>query len=107
MRKIPALAGNRTIPASAGEPVRHVVDQLPEEDYPRVCGGTFSDLPNANFNIGLSPRLRGNHAFDFVQVRHGGTIPASAGEPSTHSIFRTLRRDYPRVCGGTRGQTLP
>ena len=51
--------------------------------------------------LGLSPRVRGN------QLKHGkgtlilGTIPACAGEPTQDTVPHSLKKDYPRVCGGT------
>ena len=70
--------------------------------YPRVGGGT--DLINRDNAIseGLSPRGRGNH-----QARQGralalGSIPAWAGEPSSHVSSRVNFTVYPRVGGGTR-----
>ena len=93
----------RSIPACAGEP--HISERFCKiaEVYPRVCGGTGSDLRVGDGKMGLSPRVRGN--------RHGGpgagfgsgSIPACAGEPSACATIRGRRRVYPRVCGGTPG----
>ena len=54
-----------------------------------------------HWNVGLSPRLRGN---PMCRCQLGSllrSIPAPAGEPQ---IDRRLRRPggvYPRACGGT------
>ena len=83
------LVNVRSIPASAGEP-RHRVSELRTVFatlgvYPRVCGGTDKRrwIPAGALDIGLSPRLRGNHLI----LRGGRTV-------WTRSV-------YPRVCGGT------
>ena len=70
--------------------------------YPRVCGGTASALEAALHQVGLSPRVRGNHfrANALAVVR--GSIPACAGEPRWLAGRARLARVYPRVCGGTR-----
>ena len=69
--------------------------------YPRACGGTDSCHYIFSDNMGLSPRVRGNHLLkgDFVDVC--GSIPARAGEPSRVSLGARLRWVYPRACGGT------
>ena len=71
------------------------------EVYPRVCGGTRVSASICAVLTGLSPRLRGNH----LESRRGnsclGSIPASAGEPSTAGGAYATSEVYPRVCGGT------
>ena len=91
----------RTIPACAGEPIIKHPHHSPDRDYPRVCGGTNDPSAPITYQIGLSPRVRGNPAdqpTEFLTLR---TIPACAGEPidDMHADLRYL--DYPRVCGGT------
>ena len=52
--------GHRSIPACAGEP--RFVKAIKHNGgvYPRVCGGTFVGTAAAGFEMGLSPRVRGN-----------------------------------------------
>ena len=70
-----------TIPACAGEPIAALVHGKLYKDYPRVCGGTFiMDLISCNLH-GLSPRVRGNLAYEVVLEVDSKTIPACAGEP--------------------------
>ena len=49
--------------------------------YPRVCGGTHAAVWQGHRNppAGLSPRVRGNRAWQTLELR---SIPACAGEPS-------------------------
>ena len=108
----PRVRGNRTgraegqssagsIPASAGEPLIRFCFSSSIQVYPRECGGTRPLVHPVNYQIGLSPRVRGNlpaTGSAFGSVR---SIPASAGEPQ-----RPCQRDgqlgvYPRECGGT------
>ena len=52
----------RSIPACAGEPPwSNPYCTLPPV-YPRVCGGTGTDVSDRSQGQGLSPRVRGNHA---------------------------------------------
>ena len=51
--------------------------------------------------IGLSPRVRGNHARRPDAVHRRRSIPACAGEPAKSDLRQSRRGVYPRVCGGT------
>ena len=53
-------AGDRSIPACAGEPDRIAVENCLFGVYPRVCGGTHSPSTVVPLETGLSPRVRGN-----------------------------------------------
>ena len=52
---------------------------------------------------GLSPRVRGNQPPERVPRLADGSIPASAGEPSSGIGFFSFLGVYPRECGGTAG----
>ena len=87
------------IPACAGEPglafhLRHP----PLKVYPRVCGGTVTELEETlryglsrvrpqhssyRFPVGLSPRVRGNQIKGTYATHLRRSIPACAGEPVT------------------------
>ena len=96
-------AGIRSIPACAGEPSATPIRKSPKKVYPRVCGGTVDVRLYPALNLGLSPRVRGNH-FAFVwRGLVGRSIPACAGEPPRPVAARYRRWVYPRVCGGTNG----
>ena len=94
-----ALRGS--IPASAGEPSGSRAGSDRSRVYPRVCGGTTPTRSHSPDHSGLSPRLRGNHAARCELILEIGSIPASAGEPSTLSAMPSEVTVYPRVCGGT------
>ena len=100
-RGAPSGSGRGTIPACAGEPWTGRSGTWTSRDYPRVCGGTASDLGNVASGKGLSPRVRGNPGHLALEDDAAGTIPACAGEPT--ALIRRTRKtgDYPRVCGGT------
>ena len=66
-----------------------------------MCGGTYDDAYADMNTEGLSPRVRGNRLIAQNAVALNGTIPACAGEPFLNSSINWLRKDYPRVCGGT------
>ena len=75
--------------------------------YPRACGGTSCSLSVRVDLTGLSPRLRGNHDYRQAVLAPHRSIPAPAGEPSQPFTIETLRRVYPRACGGTSDCTSP
>ena len=67
----PRVRGNRTsgrfseisirsIPACAGEPTMLSRSPAVYTVYPRVCGGTYYNMPIDPAIQGLSPRVRGN-----------------------------------------------
>ena len=91
-----------SIPACAGEPICRGLDRLGAEVYPRVCGGTQKRRHCAAVcGSGLSPRVRGNRAYEAAQRYCGRSIPACAGEPFIAVVGYRRRQVYPRVCGGT------
>ena len=92
---------HRSIPACAGEPSRRRFGRIRITVYPRLCGGTEARYDNSTAIRGLSPPVRGNHAYACWAFYPPRSIPACAGEPPT--IFRPARgiRVYPRLCGGT------
>ena len=94
-----------TIPACAGEPPARWRPSRQRRDYPRVRGGTAQRRASMSSRLGLSPRARGNRGTGFRLIDLNGTIPACAGEP-TSSVWRSPGlRDYPRVRGGTTGES--
>ena len=93
-----------SIPACAGEPYHSQDNGIRERVYPRVCGGTCERGRHAARHRGLSPRVRGNRGPIRHALRHGGSIPACAGEPCQAPAFPSAGRVYPRVCGGTMGE---
>ena len=90
-----------SIPACAGEPASYPAVACPTAVYPRVCGGTQPRVPATPPTGGLSPRVRGNLAFAYPEVRGNRSIPACAGEPRGMGCRRGRVSVYPRVCGGT------
>ena len=92
---------HRSIPARAGEPSAPIADRKGNTVYPRACGGTRYIPDNPPGQLGLSPRVRGNHSFMSILSKAIESIPARAGEPSLANDVRGLIWVYPRACGGT------
>ena len=90
-----------SIPASAGEPPAVSSKATPRRVYPRECGGTCMGSPKMAALVGLSPRVRGNRRCRTRRGGFGGSIPASAGEPTGHAVLLGVEEVYPRECGGT------
>ena len=99
---IPGVDDNRrSIPAYAGEPIGVSWGKDSVVVYPRVCGGTHPANPHPTAQLGLSPRMRGNHTRYGRVPPSAGSIPAYAGEPWGRSMPAMASGVYPRVCGGT------
>ncbi len=95
-----------SIPARAGEPSAIAASRIAFAVYPRACGGTTSYRVIAEPPLGLSPRVRGNHAVARRRIASDGSIPARAGEPTTPTLSDPTQPVYPRACGGTVGMVV-
>ena len=73
----------------------------PATVYPRVCGGTELAEEAWLYDLGLSPRVRGNPLRQAALATAHRSIPACAGEPTTPPALPPGCWVYPRVCGGT------
>ena len=100
-RPDPCDSRRRSIPACAGEPATRRARAALHSVYPRVCGGTSSDLRIRISWRGLSPRVRGNQAAQGGEGFLERSIPACAGEPGSCPAAQVIVTVYPRVCGGT------
>ena len=96
-------SSNGSIPAGAGEPSRILTATSSPEVYPRGCGGAVRDQTAKPISQGLSPRVRGSQVIGDWHKLSKWSIPAGAGEPRQHSLWRTIGSVYPRGCGGARG----
>ena len=91
-----------SIPARAGEPADQEVQHRLDGVYPRACGGTCRCLDLLDGEHGLSPRVRGNHLWQYIRGHCPRSIPARAGEPDPGEGEIGAAAVYPRACGGTR-----
>ena len=94
-------SGQGSIPACAGEPAGGNTSTPLSTVYPRVCGGTGEGDALHQVELGLSPRVRGNHNRAYPYRTREGSIPACAGEPCRAGERQHGSLVYPRVCGGT------
>ena len=101
-RRLRRQRAKPSIPAYAGEPYSVQNIQRTACVYPRVCGGTSPSSHALNSALGLSPRMRGNPIRRRGNDQIHRSIPAYAGEPTSHPRAVPRGRVYPRVCGGTR-----
>ena len=76
-------------------------------DHPRGCGGTTPCHLEVTAEQGPSPRVRGNPREKRLQLRHGGTIPAGAGEPAVkYEVPVNIVGPSPRVRGNPSATSL-
>ena len=93
-----------SIPACAGEPMRPLpTTNCSGEVYPRVCGGTPTQIRRRRRGMGLSPRVRGNLRQIHAARAAEGSIPACAGEPRP---IRNKNRPYAVYPRGVRGNPV-
>ena len=71
--------------------------------YPRACGGTTTRAMVTPINLGLSPRVRGNHRHGQRRGAGGRSTPARTGEPPEIGQRIWDATVYPRAYGGTLG----
>ena len=88
-----------SIPASAGQPPSPKCHSRQGQVYPRECGAAVSGVNRTKLRLGLSPRVRGSRHDRGGQGQGPGSIPASAGQPSSHPGNVGFIRVYPRECG--------
>ena len=90
-----------SIPAWAGKPFRDAQARSTSRVHPRV-GGETSGLRIWNaFELGPSPRGRGNLRLADLERLRAGSIPAWAGKPPSHGRRFVAHRVHPRVGGET------
>ena len=99
------LPPHRSIPACAGEAAGVGLRVAVSRVYPRVCGGSFPPDFRHQMDIGLSPRVRGKLLLAYGDAQNGRSIPACAGEADIRPMTRRAFSVYPRVCGGSIGQS--
>ncbi len=78
---VPHLHLIRSIPARTGEPLSSFGVRSRPTVYPRAYGGTVYWATAAGTEVGLSPRVRGNHDQSNSSASSSRSIPARTGEP--------------------------
>ena len=89
-----------SIPASAGEPWSPPGSASPSGVHPRERGGALGAGGARTGVQGPSPRARGSLRWHGRTRRGHGSIPASAGEPSSRRTAPRASRVHPRERGG-------
>ena len=88
-------------PARAGQPIFDMIPPAASPAYPRACGATAHEHPDAFAARGLPPRVRGNRLDEQLDRAQVGPTPARAGQPPYLSIGTWTCTAYPRACGAT------
>ena len=91
--------GFGSIPACAGQPDPTSDTYRRLKVYPRVCGAAGIVQTFRALAPGLSPRVRGSLPDRRYSILYPGSIPACAGQPSSHRRRPARTTVYPRVCG--------
>ena len=89
-----------------GQPCLAWIDTSPPTALPRACGATNAVKASRPSEVGLSPRVRGNHDRQAALDGVPGPIPARAGQPALAHDVTSLRAAYPRACGATYSVTV-
>ena len=93
------VAGHRSIPACAGNPMARRDERRDDAVHPRVCGESQLGLKSADLLQGPSPRVRGILVGAATAAVEAGSIPACAGNPSGNAPSAVSAGVHPRVCG--------
>ena len=89
----------RITPAYAGKSSHEMLEVVPHEDHPRVCGEKIVRFPVLSPVKGSPPRMRGKASFSGI-FRPGVRItPAYAGKSHRSRKRHKQSQDHPRVCG--------
>ncbi len=91
----------RSIPACTGKPALDCGTMWRRRVYPRVYGETNMEYVLHVPNLGLSPRVRGNHPGSLLDGLLYGSIPACTGKPWRVWQWIVWCGVYPRVYGET------
>ena len=97
--RVVAGAGDRFIPACAGNTSALPARSSPASVHPRVCGEHAQDAGSIIPESGSSPRVRGTHHPQSVIPVHERFIPACAGNTSPAETSQEYTPVHPRVCG--------
>ena len=92
----------RITPACAGNSHYKIVESIPLEDHPRVCGEQPPVLDIHACLPGSPPRVRGTDIETTSNYYNHRITPACAGNSNRPAIVRGTCKDHPRVCGEQR-----
>ena len=87
------------IPAHAGNTTYRLARVRVKGDHPRACGEHRIVQIFNFFKWGSSPRMRGTRVRRAENAKHGGIIPAHAGNTRLSSKKGYPSGDHPRACG--------
>ena len=102
LRLAPAQAAAGSIPACTGKPESTGTMLALPAVYPRMYGETIAKRLEARYERGLSPHVRGNHAWMRQAIGTNGSIPACTGKPPPRPFHTSPSMVYPRMYGETR-----
>ena len=91
-----------SIPASAGNPGPHRAARATRRVHPRERGESSPPAARPHTSAGPSPRARGIRAACSAWHAAQGSIPASAGNPTSHDPSRRSTWVHPRERGESR-----
>ena len=95
----PSLLHHRITPACAGKSIVLFLDDLVQQDHPRVCGEKRRSAPSGRPRWGSPPRVRGKACPFGLALALSRITPACAGKSGVASKICDKREDHPRVCG--------
>ena len=96
---------SRIIPADAGNTELLTTYDVADKDHPRGCGEHHSRKTRRKAFRGSSPRMRGTHHVETVDIGGLGIIPADAGNTWHANTPNMQAPDHPRGCGEHQATT--
>ena len=100
------IAGNRFIPAYAGNAIAFADGDCIHPVHPRVCGERVPAASSMAAPSGSSPRMRGTRGIRMLRNFRRRFIPAYAGNARNFSLKARRSSVHPRVCGERSKESL-
>ena len=98
-RRTPTCQAEGITPACAGKSIVLFLDDLVQQDHPRVCGEKRRSAPSGRPRWGSPPRVRGKACPFGLALALSRITPACAGKRLTSFTRFLPQEDHPRVCG--------
>ena len=86
-------------PACAGKSGLSAFAQFRTWDHPRMCGEKGFCIRCIVHMVGSPPHVRGKATLVLLSSPPFGITPACAGKRYVSSLYVSLKRDHPRMCG--------
>ena len=89
----------RITPTCVGNTQTFDGDQGAIEDHPHLCGEHSLAFLRPSFNVGSPPPVWGTQKIDPRAFADAGITPTCVGNTYNITIWFTIQKDHPHLCG--------